>query len=484
LPRRSKYVPNSGKEDVREGQTLRPIHLTVAAALIAGTTTLLVSGLALSDSAYRSTSLHVALETAIAVISIVAAHLIFGRFRHSAQLCDLLLFYAFAALAVSNLLLSALPAALGTSYPGGAATWGPAVGVLVAAALLLASAYVPAQTVSRVFWSRIDWAAAVAVVGGTVGALVVLVGFGSETPDAPFEPDRWIWSDVTTHPEIGLQVVVSLLFIGAAFALATRADRTGDNFLTWIAVGLAVAAFARVNYFVLPSLYTNWVYVGDLLRLAFYVIVFTAAAREISRYQQQAAEVAALQERRRIARDLHDGLAQELAYIATQTKRLALRTDPLDEPREVRYLVSAAERALDESRRAVAALSQPQQLRLQVALALEAAEVAGRVGVQLKLNLDPTIEADPRLSEPLLRIVREAVANAGRHGHAENISVELTNGRGLRLRVVDDGDGFDPHAETDGFGIVSMQERVKALGGRFRIDSAPGRGTEIEVAIP
>jgi signal transduction histidine kinase len=452
---------------------------------VAGATTLLVSGLALSDAAYRSTSLHVSLETAIAVISIVAAHLVFGRFRQSGALNDLLLFYAFAAFAVSNLILSALPAAIGTSYPNGVATWGPTLGVLAAASLLLAAAHAPARPVDRAFWHRVDRGAAVVVVVATVGALVVLGAFGSQTFTAPFTPKRWGWTQLSGHPEIGLQILVSVLFLAAGIALAGRAERTADRFLTWLAVGSAVAAFARVNYFILPSLYTHWVYVGDALRLLFYIIVFIGGAREIARYQQRAAEAAILEERRRIARDLHDGLAQELAYIVTQTRRLATLTAEIaGDRRQVEHLASAAERALDESRRAVAALTQPLYQPLHVAVAQEARAIADRVGVELDLKLDPAVEADPTTCESLLRIVREAVANAGRHGHAARISVELTNGVGLRLRVVDDGVGFDPAQRTEGFGLVSMQERVKALGGHFRLASEPGRGTEVEIAIP
>jgi signal transduction histidine kinase len=445
---------------------------------------LLVSGLTLTDAAYHSTSLHVALETAIAIISIFAAHLIFGRFRQSGTLRDLLLSYAFAVLAVSNLLLSALPAAFGASYSERIGTWGPPIGVLAAATLLLAAAHVPARTVDRDFWHDIDRTAAALVVVGTIAAVVVLAGFGTAI-DTPFTPERWGWSDLSTHPEVALQVLVSIVFLSAGVALARRAEEASDSFLTWLAVGSAVAAFARVNYFIFPSLYTHWVYVGDALRLLFYILVFLGAAREISRYQQRAAEAAILEERRRIARDLHDGLAQELAYILTQTKSLASgQTGAPADQRQVDYIAAAAERAFDESRRAVAALTQPLHRQLHVALAQEAEEVAGRIGVTVELDLDPTIEVDPATSEMLLRIVREAVANAGRHAHAAHIRVELTNGHGLRLRVVDDGDGFDPQANTDGFGLVSMRERAKAFGGRFRIASEPGRGTEVEVVIP
>jgi len=411
----------------------------------------------------------------------VAAHLLFGRFRQTGSLNDLLLFHAFAALAASNLVLSALPAALGRSYPDGIATWGPAAGVLCGATLLLAAAHAPSRAVDREFWHRIDRGVAGLVVAGTVGALVVLAGFGSTTSSARCTPDQWTWSDIFAHPEVALQVLLSLVFLGAGFALATRAERTGDAFLTWLAVGAAVAAFARVNYFILPSLYTHWVYVGDALRLLFYIIVFLGAAREISRYQQRAAQAAILEERRRIARDLHDGLAQELAYIAAQTKTLA----PSERDRQrMDYITAAAERALDESRRAVAALTQPLHERLHVIVAQEAEEVAGRAGVALELDLDPTIEADPAKSETLLRIVREAVANAGRHAHAAHVRVELTNGQNLRLRVIDDGAGFDPEARTDGFGLISMHERAKALGGRLSIVSRPGHGTQVEVVIP
>lgn len=453
--------------------------------MVAGATTLLLSGLALADAAYRSSSLHVSLETAIAVISILAAHLVFGRFRQAATLSDLVLFYAFAAFAASNLLLSALPAALGRAYPDGLATWGPAVGVLAAAALLLVAAHAPPRPVNRMFWNRVDRVAAAVVVAATVGALVILTAFGATPRLAPFTPSQWSWADLSSHPEVGLQVVVSLLFLAAGFALARRAERTSDYFLTWLAVGSAIAAFARVNYFIFPSLYSHWVYIGDALRLLFYLIVFVGAAREIGGYQQRAADVAILEERRRMARDLHDGLTQELAYILTQTKRLsALTAELADDRRQVDYLAAAAERALDESRRAIAALTQPIFQPLHLALAQEAGEVAGRVGVDLELDLDPTIEVDPATRETLLRIVREAVSNAGRHGHAGRIAVELSNGQGLRLRVTDDGDGFDPGAMSKGFGLVSMKERATALGAQFRLASQPGRGTEIEIVLP
>ena len=87
--------------------------------------------------------------------------------------------------------------------------------------------------------------------------------------------------------------------------------------------------------------------------------------------------------------------------------------------------------------------------------------------------------------EALVRIACEAVSNAARHGQAQLVRVELQNGRHVRFRVVDDGVGFDPSIPRPGhFGLVSMRERAQAVGGSFRVRSAPGAGTEVEVVLP
>ncbi len=290
---------------------------------------------------------------------------------------------------------------------------------------------------------------------------------------------------LTHHPEVVLQALVSVLFFTAGVLFTRRAEETRDELLKWLAAGCIVAGFARLNYFFFPTLYSNWIYTGDVLRLAFYLLLFVGASREISSYQHRAAEAAVLEERRRMARDLHDGLTQELAYISAQTKRLAALTSEIaGDHVPVDHLVSAAERALDESRRAIAALTKPIDQPLYVALTSEAQEVAFRVGIEIDLDLDQTIEVDGPTRETLLRIVREAVTNAGRHGEAGHISIRLSNGGGLHLEVKDDGKGFVPVDDSSGFGLHSMRERAVALGGEFRLASSPGNGTEIQVVLP
>ena len=422
----------------------------------------------------------------MAIVAIVAALLLHGRFSQSHARNDLVLFYSFATFAISNFVFSALPAAFARSYPDKVASWAPAAATVLAAGLLCAAARSDEAPVSEARRRMLDRLGAGAMVVAVVTASVCLSTFGNvSSPSSRFSPAEWSFDVVERHPELVLQGLVSVLFFAAGVLFTRRAEERQDELLKWLAAGSIVAGFARLNYFFFPTLYSNWIYTGDVLRLAFYLLLFVGAAREIASNQNRAAHAAVLEERRRMARDLHDGLTQELAYISAQTKRLAALTSEIaGDPVRVDHLVSAADRALDESRRAIAALTKPIDQPLYVALSQEAQEVAARIGIEVDLDLDHTIEVDGPTRETLLRIVREAVTNAGRHGEAGHISIRLSNGRGLHLEVKDDGKGFDPVDDRAGFGLHSMRERATALGGEFTLASSPGHGTEIQVVLP
>jgi signal transduction histidine kinase len=272
----------------------------------------------------------------------------------------------------------------------------------------------------------------------------------------------------------------ALLFVVAAVGFANR-GRHGDDFMLWIAAGAVLAAFSRLNTGLFPSPYVGWVQLGDALRLGFYAMLLIGAAREIRRYWAKFAEASILEERRRIARDLHDGLAQELAYVVTQAHHAAKQS-----PGElVEELSIVAQRALDDSRRAIAALVEPLDQPIAAALEWVTEEVSYRTGVPIILVLEGDIEVDAARREALLRIVREAVLNAARHSAAQAITVRLSNEDGLQLEVSDDGIGFDAAAaRRDRFGLISMKERAHALGAELSIDSEPGAGTTVQVVFP
>jgi signal transduction histidine kinase len=270
----------------------------------------------------------------------------------------------------------------------------------------------------------------------------------------------------------------------AALAFARLAEEIGDEFLTWLGIGCVIAAVAYVNYALFPSMFTELLYTGDLFFIAAIVALLYGAVREVSNEEAAQIRSAVVEERRRVARDLHDGVAQELAFIASQTQ-WSMRQP--DDPQPLGQILDAVERALDESRGAIAALNRPMDEPLDLALGHAALDVANRVGVRLRLELDEGLEVPPGWREALMRIAREAVANAARHGHARTISLRLAEDEdGVCLQVTDDGEGFDVTAprSSQSFGLTSMRERTESLGGRFVITSAPGEGATVEVRLP
>jgi signal transduction histidine kinase len=277
--------------------------------------------------------------------------------------------------------------------------------------------------------------------------------------------------------------VTLVLSVLAAVGFAREARRSQDHFAAWLAVGATFAGFSSFHYFLFPSLYSQWVYTGDFFRFGSYVVLLAAALQEIGRYWRELAVLAVLEERRRVARDLHDGLAQELAFIVGQSKRLSAG---VRDPEALASLAVAGERALEESRRAIVALTRPLDDPLAVVLAETARELTSRAGLRLECKLDEDIYVPPATREALVRILREAITNVAQHGKATCARVELTNGGGVHLRVTDDGIGFDSSAlvANKGFGLTSIEERVRQLGGSVQITSTASGGTAVDVRLP
>jgi signal transduction histidine kinase len=191
---------------------------------------------------------------------------------------------------------------------------------------------------------------------------------------------------------------------------------------------------------------------------------------------------ATLEERRRIARELHDGLAHELAFIASKTRGAVAGAAT---PREVRELAGAADRALDEARRAITVLSVSQPQSLDDAISQTVEDLGSRLGVAWDLQLADDIHVPGEVTENLLRIVREAITNAANHGASEHVRVSLERCEELRLVIEDDGCGFDADRQpgAGGFGLQSMQERAASVGAVLSVDSVPEQGTRVAVAF-
>ncbi len=196
---------------------------------------------------------------------------------------------------------------------------------------------------------------------------------------------------------------------------------------------------------------------------------------------EQLEQAGRAEERRRIARDLHDGLAHELAYIASMARSSWRPWMDAD----VQELSSAADRALDEARRAITVLSTAAPQSLAAAVAQTAEDLGARLGVAVRLDVADDIDAPPDVTEHVLRIVREAITNAATHGGPTVVTVTVRRDDGVRVVIEDDGCGFDPElGARSGFGLVSMRERADAIGAGFAVASAPSLGTRIELALP
>lgn len=416
--------------------------------------------------AYRSPSLHMVLETTATLIASLAAYLALGRFRQQGRLPDILLVAGLSASTLSSLAVAALPEALFGERLRGFASWGSLAGGLAAAGLWAAAGYAPDRAVrDRRRVERValaSFAAGAALLSGFV--LLVLAPRPTGIPLSLSPTDTLRPLLVGSPLLIGGQLTSAVLFCAAVGGFARRALATADEFHGWLAVGTVFGAFSRVNYVLFPSRYSEWVYLGDFFRTAFYAVLVVGAFREIRSYWARVAEAAVLEERRRLARELHDGLAQELAFVAAEA-----RGD----------VASAARRALDESRLAIAALSRPLGEPLETALVQAAEEVGHRYGVRVSCDVEH-VEVPRPLREALLRIAREAVGNAARHARPGSISIRLRPGS---LRVSDDGCGFDSAAPA-GFGLISMRERAAAAGADLVVESAPGRGSSVAVAWP
>lgn len=429
---------------------------------------------------YRGPSMHLVLDSVDACVALLVAYLLHGRFMRRRRVQDLLLAQGLLLLAVAGIGLTYAAESLDSHREGTLDVWLPLT-VRTAGAVLIAGAALvnPAREVRLASW---PWTVAAPVALIAVMSFALWAGrshlptaLGQTGDNGEIQP-----SILTGHPLLLIaQGVAAACFFVASIAFASRALTRTDPLLHWLGPACALAGFARINYAMFPSLYTDWLYTGDFLRTGFYLFLLVGASREIRQYWTAQSRAAVLEDRRRLARELHDGVVQELTLIRMEGHRL-----PVDAPSKQRIL-AGCDRAIDEARAAVQALGHAQEEPLGFVLHRAARELAERYRVHLEVDVDDSIDADPDQKHALLRITKEAVSNAVRHGHAERLGLELSRAGDLRrLAVHDDGTGFDVPSVTcagAGYGLISMRDRACALPGSLEIRSEPGGGSEVVV---
>ena len=213
---------------------------------------------------------------------------------------------------------------------------------------------------------------------------------------------------------------------------------------------------------------------------------------ELERYALQAEELAALRERTRLAREMHDSLGHALVVVNVKLEA-AQRLYAVDSQRGDAELAATRElvrATMGELRRSLANLraEPPDYRNLPSALERIAAETRARANLSLSYAGAPELPAlAPEASEVLWRVAREALANIERHAEAANAALSLERANGaVVLRVTDDGAGISAAdlARPGHYGITGMRERVEALGGTLRVAVRPGGGTIVEASLP
>jgi signal transduction histidine kinase len=207
---------------------------------------------------------------------------------------------------------------------------------------------------------------------------------------------------------------------------------------------------------------------------------------------EQGRELTLVQERQRIARELHDAVAQTLfsLRLTAQAASALVRRDPDRAVAELDTVAQLAAEAADELRGIVAELRPPELSRAGLAETLRArVALLDRVHeAKVSFTANGCANLAPRVEEAMLRVAEEALHNALRHAGASSVevSLELADGGGAALVVTDDGAGFDTRdaAGSHRLGLASMRERSRSVKGRLTVDSAPGRGTRVRMEVP
>ena len=211
---------------------------------------------------------------------------------------------------------------------------------------------------------------------------------------------------------------------------------------------------------------------------------------ETHRLRQKAEEMAVLQERQRLARDLHDSVTQSLYSLSlfSRAGREAAEDGDIDRlNHSLQELEHNTLHALREMRLLLYELrpADLEQEGLIQAVKLRLNTVERRVGLRLDVRLDELPEMSSGCEVELYHIIVEAMNNVVKHASATSLTLHLTQtNRLLHLHIVDDGQGFDPAHTRGGLGLNNIRERVARLNGQLKIESSPGSGTRLEAVIP
>lgn len=443
---------------MEHGPARKPALPTVSlAAAGAAAVSLAVVAVPWLRMSFEAPGLRVALETGGALLAVATVGLLVRQCGLRSRPDHLWLTAGLVVLAATSLGVAGMIVA-GTWSPGQARF---AMGGNLAGTVLLAVAAFAPATRLRVR-ARMIFGPALLIAAAVFAATSLFAGAAPGAGRAP------------------VQAAIAATLVLAAVGLARRANDRNEPLLRWVAIAVVLGGFAKLDYALFPPIGPSDVHLGDVLRIAAWIALFAGVIDELRRGVRARAQAAVQRERRRLARELHDGVAQELAFIRRRAGLLSESANGVE-------ILGAAERALEDSRRAIEALVPPATEPLGVELERLGARLAAECGIAVQVNVRVAVDVSCDIRAELVRIISEAVRNAAHHGGARHVRVDLA-GTPLAVRIIDDGSGFRDGANSGlgvaGYGLIAMRERAELVGGVFSLESVRGAGTLVQVVLP
>jgi signal transduction histidine kinase len=416
-------------------------------------------------------ALRLVLQTTMALAGLLVATLATVRFSVEGRRIDLLLASGFFVSSLTSVTFAIGPQLAGRAVMP-AEAWAALLGAMLGAAMIGVAPFLRGRTKFR------DWAIANAV--GAAG-IVLLVAWSLLRAAGRALPDlNPVGDDSQPFYLTGTLALQSLIALVGVVGWGERFRRRGDDLARWLGLAFTLMLFADLHLVFQPLLASTYVSQGDFLRMLAFTLILVGAWRAI-RYAEFGRAVA--EERARVAREIHDGLAQYLFAVSTHAAMIEAGA-PLEEA--VPRLKEAAVLAQQEARFAILALSSASGTAPFDAALRRYVEFLTADGVlEVELEVDTTIRLAPDEQIEVFRIVQEGLANVRKHANATRAEVTIGE-RAFGERFVtihDDGTGFDGEEAPAGQGLKNMRARAEAIEGAFSLSSTAGRGTALEVVL-
>jgi signal transduction histidine kinase len=419
---------------------------------------------------YSLPELKLVLATVFMLASGLVALLNATRFGVEGHRYDLCLATGFFTLSASWLAFSIIPSIAQKELPR-TELWAALIGPMLGWGLVAAAPFVRGRIRHR---KAVLGNALVAAIGGLIIIWGMSRSLGLTLPNLNAGRNSSVPASLS-----GILAAQGLLNLLAIVGFTNRYRLKGEDLDRWLALGATLMLFSSLHFLFTPLVRVGDVSQGDYLRVLAYGVLLVGVWRAIrdSEFGRAVSD-----ERARVAREIHDGLAQYLFAISTHASMLE---NGADLAKTLPALKEAALAAQQEARYAILALSSASgRASFDAALRRYVDFLTADGALEVEMEIDPSIVLGPDEQIELFRIVQEGLANSRKHAGARHAWVQIGERSGDRFVALrDDGAGFDATEEGGGQGLRNMRERAASIGGALTLSSAPGAGTALEVLL-